>query len=167
MNHILVYKELVHHACVLNRVWLFATSWTVAHQASLSMGFSRQEYCSWLLFPPPEDLPDPGIETMSPGSPALASRFFATEPPVKPQRTCNIRIKIKLLKLTDLKKGGLTQIENNPPTSNSPKVSDQSPCTAEPDRSGFLSFLVHQFRILSWSVCTVRWITGTSLIHTN
>ena len=46
----------------------FATPWTVACQASLSMGFSRQEYWSGLPFPPPGDLPDPGIE---PGSPAF------------------------------------------------------------------------------------------------
>ena len=49
--------------------------WTVAHQASLSMGLSRQEYWSGLPFPPPGDLPDPGIEPMSP---ALAGRFFTT-----------------------------------------------------------------------------------------
>ena len=48
------------------------TLWTVAHQAPLSMGFSRQEYCSGLLCPPPGDLPDPGIEPRSLMSPALA-----------------------------------------------------------------------------------------------
>ena len=42
--------------------WLFATLWTVAHQAPLSMGFSRQEYLSGLPFPSPGNLPDPGIE---------------------------------------------------------------------------------------------------------
>ena len=52
--------------------------WTVARQAPLSMGFSRQECWSALPFPPPGDLPDPGIE---PISPALASRFFTAEPP--------------------------------------------------------------------------------------
>ena len=46
----------------LSHVRLFATSWTVAYQASLSMGFSRQEYWSGLPFPSPGDLPDPGIE---------------------------------------------------------------------------------------------------------
>ena len=59
----------------------FATSWTVACQASLSMGFSRQEYWSGLTFPSPRDLPDPGIE---PASPALAGGFFTSEPPGKP-----------------------------------------------------------------------------------
>ena len=53
---------------LLSRVRLFATPWTVAYQASLSMGFSRQEYWSGLPFPAPGDLPNPGIE---PGSPAL------------------------------------------------------------------------------------------------
>ena len=53
---------------LLSHVWLFATPWTVAHQASLSMGFSRQDYWSVLPCPPPGDLPDAGIE---PGSPAL------------------------------------------------------------------------------------------------
>jgi len=44
----------------------FATPWTVAHQVPLSMGFSRQEYWGGLPFPSPGDLPDPGIEPMSP-----------------------------------------------------------------------------------------------------
>ena len=50
----------------LSRVQLFATLWTVAHQAPLSMGFFRQEYWSGLPFPPLGDLPDPEIEPMSP-----------------------------------------------------------------------------------------------------
>ena len=50
----------------LSRVRLFATPWTVAHQAPPSMGFSRQEYWSGLPFPSPGDLPDPGIEPRSP-----------------------------------------------------------------------------------------------------
>ena len=56
---------------LLSRVRLFATPWTVARQAPLSMGLSRQEYWSGLPFPPPGDLPDPGIELASPESPAL------------------------------------------------------------------------------------------------
>ena len=52
----------------LSHVRLFMTSWTVAYQASLSLGFSRQEYWSGLSFPSPEDLPNPGIK---PGSPTL------------------------------------------------------------------------------------------------
>ena len=50
----------------LQLVQFFAIPWTVARQAALSMGFSRQEYCSGLPFPSPGDLPDPGIEPMSP-----------------------------------------------------------------------------------------------------
>ena len=53
-----------------------ATPWTVAHQAPLSMGFSREEYWSGLPSPSPGDLPDPQIEPASLTSPALAARFF-------------------------------------------------------------------------------------------
>ena len=63
---------------LLSRVWLFVTSWTVAHQASQSMEFSRQEYWSGLPFPSPGDLPDPGIK---PGSPALQADALPSEPP--------------------------------------------------------------------------------------
>ena len=63
---------------------LSATPWTVARQAPLSMGFSQQESWSGLPFPPPGDLPIPGVEPMPPVSPALAGRFFTTEPPGKP-----------------------------------------------------------------------------------
>ena len=51
---------------LLSHVQLFATSWTVAHQAPSSMGFSRQEYWNGLPFPSPGDLPDPGIEPRFP-----------------------------------------------------------------------------------------------------
>ena len=60
------------------RSLLFATPWTVAHQSSLSMGFSRQEYWSGLPHPSPGDLPDPGIKRVSLMSLALAGRFFTT-----------------------------------------------------------------------------------------
>ena len=65
----------------LSCVRLFAAPWTVAYQAPLSMGFSRQEYWSGLPFPSPGDLPDPGIE---PRSPALEADALTSEPPVKP-----------------------------------------------------------------------------------
>ena len=54
-----------------SRVQLFVTLWTVAYRAPLSMGFSRQEYWNGLSFPPPGDLPDPGIEPTSLASPVL------------------------------------------------------------------------------------------------
>ena len=61
----------------LSHVQLFAAPWTVAYQASPSMGFSRQEYWSGLPFPSPGDLPDPGIE---PRSPALEADALTSEP---------------------------------------------------------------------------------------
>ena len=93
-------------------VMSFATPWTVAHQAPLSMEFTRQEHRGVLPFPspgdlpnpgmelrsstlqalsglpflPPEDLLDPGTEPASPGAPALAGGFFTTETPGKPTR---------------------------------------------------------------------------------
>ena len=67
--------------CMLScfsHVQLFVTLWTVACQAPLSTGFSRQEYWSGLPCPPPRDFPVPGFEPTSLMSPALASRFFIT-----------------------------------------------------------------------------------------
>ena len=61
-----------------SHVRLCATPETAAHQAPLSLGFSRQEYWSELPWPPPRDLPDPGIEPASLMSPALAGEFFTT-----------------------------------------------------------------------------------------
>ena len=69
---------------LLSHVRLFVTPWTVACQAPLTMGFPRREYWSRLPFSPPGDLPDPGIQPVSPASPALAGRFFTTEPLGKP-----------------------------------------------------------------------------------
>ena len=66
---------------MLSRGQLFATPWTVAHQAPLSMEFSSQEYWSGLPFPLPGNLPHPGTEPVSAVSPALAGWFFTTEPP--------------------------------------------------------------------------------------
>ena len=73
--------------CVCVCVWslscvqLFATPRTVACQTPLPMGFSRQEYCSGLPFSSPGDLPDPGIE---PVSPALQADSLPSKPPEKP-----------------------------------------------------------------------------------
>ena len=65
---------LSHFSCFQ----LFVTLWTVAHQAPLSVGFSRQEYWSGLPFPSPGDLPNLGIEPVSLTSPALGGGFFTT-----------------------------------------------------------------------------------------
>ena len=73
--------QFIQLPCILScfcRVWLFATPWTVACQASLSMGFSRQEYWSGLPLPPPGDLPNPGIKPVSLMSPALTGGFFTS-----------------------------------------------------------------------------------------
>ena len=66
---------------LLSNVQLFATPWTVTLQVPLSMGFPRQEFWNGLPFPPLGTLPNPGIK---PASSVLASRFFTTEPPGKP-----------------------------------------------------------------------------------
>ena len=64
------------------------TPWTVAHQAPLSVEFSRQEYWSELPFPPPGDLPDPGITHASLASPGLASVFFTISASWEAPRFC-------------------------------------------------------------------------------
>ena len=84
-----------------SRVCLFATLWTVALQALLSMAFSRQEYWSGLPSPPPGDLADPGIKSVSLVSPALAGRFFTTSatwetlPPYHLSSTAKVKVKVK------------------------------------------------------------------------
>ena len=75
---------LVHGSLVAKSCPTHVTPWTVAHQAPLSVAFSRQEYWSGLPFPSPGDLPDPGIEPVSLAYPALAGRFFTSESPGKP-----------------------------------------------------------------------------------
>ena len=80
------------HALLLNHVWLCATLWTVACQAPLSMGFCRKEYWSGLPFPSPGDLPSSGTE---PVSPALAGRFFTTEPPGGPVTLTGLHRKMR------------------------------------------------------------------------
>ena len=73
-------RDLVHAYLLssFSHIQLFATPWTVAHQASLSMGFSRQEYWRALLCPPPGDPPYPGVELKSPELPVDS---LSTEPP--------------------------------------------------------------------------------------
>ena len=67
----------------LSRVQLFATLWTIAHQAPLSMKYSRQEYQSGLPCPPTGDLSHPGIEPVSFMSPALAGEFLTTSATIR------------------------------------------------------------------------------------
>ena len=69
-----------------SRVGLFAVLWPVAHQAPLSMGFSKQEYWRGFPYPTAGDLPNPRIKRASLTSPALGGRFFTTEPPKVPYR---------------------------------------------------------------------------------
>ena len=84
--HLHLWSQKVWVACLVrvcmlglfSRVQLCVTPWTVAHQAPLSMGFSRQEYWSGLPCPPPGDFPNPGIELASLMSLALARGFFST-----------------------------------------------------------------------------------------
>ena len=73
---LLIYDAFSHW--FYSKTWLFATLWTIACQAPLSIGFSRQEYWSGLPYPPPGDLPDPGVEPTSLMSSALAGGFFTT-----------------------------------------------------------------------------------------
>ena len=68
----------------------FATPWTIAHQAPLSMGFSRQEYWSGLPCPPTGDFPNPGIKPTSLMSPALAGDFFTTSATWKTHYKCEL-----------------------------------------------------------------------------
>ena len=76
--------KLQNDIVVLSHVWLFATQWTVARRAPMSMEFSRQGCWSGLPFPSPGHLPDPGIKPAS--SVALAAGFFTTVPPGKPPK---------------------------------------------------------------------------------
>ena len=77
--------QMCMHVQSVSHVRLFGTSWTVARQAPLSMGFSKQEYWNGFPFPSPGDLPDPGIE---PRSPALQADALPSEPPGKKERQC-------------------------------------------------------------------------------
>ena len=93
-----VYYIFVFTVGNYSKIVIFVTPWTVACQAPLSMGFSRQEHWSVLPFPSPWSPPDPGIK---PVSPALAGGFFITEPPEKP---CQFLLILTLTTLTSLSK---------------------------------------------------------------
>ena len=99
------------YARLLSCIWLFVTSWPIAHQAPLFMELSKQEHWSGLPFSPPGNLPDPGIETASLASLELTGGFFTTEPPGKPMFqfiwphcvlgiwTCSNKAKVKVTQL--------------------------------------------------------------------
>ena len=70
-SHEIIFWAYLLTVLVLSCIQLFATLWTVAHQAPLSMGCPRQKYWSGLPFPPTGDLPNPGVRPTCPGSPAL------------------------------------------------------------------------------------------------
>ena len=80
INTIFLYSIQNVNVKSLSHVQLFMTPWTVAYQAPLSMGFSRQQYWSELAFPSPRDLPNPGIK---PQSPASQTEALTSEPPGK------------------------------------------------------------------------------------
>ena len=81
----------------LSHVPFFATLWTVARQAPLTMGFSRQEYWSGLPGHPPADLPNPGIKPMSLTSPAMAGGSFTTSATCKAQAPMGMAHRAHLL----------------------------------------------------------------------
>ena len=87
------------YICILNHVRLLVTPWTVACQAPLSMEFSRKEYWSGFPFPSPGDLPHLGSE---PGSPALQSDFFTTEPPGEPSPSSGPAVSMAAANLIEL-----------------------------------------------------------------
>ena len=82
--HVCTFVIILSTVCAqsFSHVQLFETPWTIAHQAILSMEFSRQEYWSGLPCPPPGDLPNPGIE---PRSPTLQVDSLLSEPPGSPR----------------------------------------------------------------------------------
>ena len=82
MYSVVLISAVQQSECSFSYVQLFVTPWTVAHEATLSVGFSRQEYWSGFPFPSSEDLPDLGIV---PGSPALQANSLHSEPPGKPK----------------------------------------------------------------------------------
>ena len=101
----------------LSRVRLSATPRTVARQAPLFMGFSRRESCSGLSFPPPVDLPDPGIEPRSPACHCGQIDSLPVEPPGKPIRhTASPRTRAWFLfaRSVPLVLGSLPSVQNGP-----------------------------------------------------
>ena len=101
-QYVLVCVCLLRRAHLISHVRVFVTPWTVVCQAPLSMGFSRQEYSSGLPCSSLGHLPDPEFEPTSPASPALAIRFFTTEPPGKlctcvlPLKKCSMKLQCEI-----------------------------------------------------------------------
>ena len=120
------YPLLLLCAKSLSRVQLFATLWTVAHQAPLSMGFSCHDYWCGLLFPPPGDLPNTGIEPLSLVSPALAGGFFTTSatweaqlllltPIIITARMSECKLSLQIKNLHPDLNIKITEVRNSPP----------------------------------------------------
>ena len=116
--HVLTEKPVLLFSCSVVSD-SFVTPWTTAHQAPLSMEFSRQECWSRFPYLPPGDLPDPGIE---PASPALASWFFTAEPPGKLIVTQNLWFCVWLFKCSKNFCGRVVLVSQNsnqiPPKNN-------------------------------------------------
>ena len=97
-----------------SHVQLSATPWTVAHQAPLPMGFSRQEYWNGLTCPPPEDFPHPGIEPTSLKSPSLEKGSLPLASPGKPHfkgfENAKIDVKLSLFSIDELRASLVTQL---------------------------------------------------------
>ena len=82
---------------VIQSCLILCDPWTVAHQAPLSMEFSRRGYCwSGLPFPSPGDLPNPGIKLASPVSPALQADSLLSEPPGEPYKAIILQLKKRI-----------------------------------------------------------------------
>ena len=114
-------------AHLLSHVQIFVTTWTVAHQAPRSMGFSRQGYWSQLPFPSPGNLPKPRIKSMFPVARALEGRFFSTEPPGKPMLYSRSLLVIYFIYATSAKLRQLCPtlcdpIDGSPPGSSVPGI---------------------------------------------
>ena len=105
--------------CVLSRfprICLFATLWTVAHQAPLSMGFSKKEYWSGLSGPLPGSLSNPGIKSASLTSPALAGRFFITSAAWEAQVSCLLLLLLSRFSCVQLCETPETAAHQAPPS---------------------------------------------------
>ena len=97
-------RACAHVKSLLSHVWVFATLWTVAHQAPLSIGISRQEYWRGWPCPPPGDLLDPEIKPRSPVAPASQVDSLPQVPPGQPQHVRALSISLQKLPLKENKR---------------------------------------------------------------